>query len=214
MVVSTWGLVELVEAAARCGETALAADALRRLSERTRPSGTDWALGIDARSRALLSDGERADELYREAIGRLGRGGPAAYVARTHLVYGEWLRRKHRRLDAREHLRTAYELFTEMGIVAFAERAARELRATGATARRRRVETGAELTVQEAQIARLAAEGVSNAEIGSRLFISPRTVEYHLHKAFTKLNVSSRRELGIALAESGSQRPSSERDTP
>jgi DNA-binding CsgD family transcriptional regulator len=199
VVVSTWGLIELVEAAARCGELGLAADAVRRLSERTRPSGTDWALGIDARSQALLSDDERADELYREAIERLGRGGPAAFVARTHLVYGEWLRRKHRRMDAREHLRTAYELCSAMGLEAFAQRAARELRATGETARPRSFTAGAELTAQEAQIARLAGEGLSNPEIGGRLFISPRTVQYHLHKVFSKLNITSRHELGTAL---------------
>ncbi|MDA0164445.1 helix-turn-helix transcriptional regulator [Solirubrobacter ginsenosidimutans] len=203
VIVSTWGLIELVEAAARCGEAGLAADALRRLSERTRPSGTDWALGIEARSRALLSDGEAADHLYREAIERLRRGGPAGYLARTHLVYGEWLRRERRRLDAREHLRIAYELCSEMGFEAFAARAARELRAAGEKVPKRSFETSAELTPQEAQIARLAGEGLSNPDIGSRLFISPRTVQYHLHKVFTKLDITSRRDLGAALAGAG-----------
>jgi DNA-binding NarL/FixJ family response regulator len=202
VVVSTWGLVELVEAAARCGDAERGMDALRRLTERTRPSGTDWALGIQARSQALLSDDEEADALYREAIERLRRGGPAAFLARTHLVYGEWLRRRHRRLEAREQLRTAYELFSGMGIEAFAERAARELRASGETAQKRNVAASAELTAQEAQIARLAGEGLSNPEIGSRLFISPRTVQYHLHKVFSKLNIASRHELRIALGDS------------
>jgi ATP/maltotriose-dependent transcriptional regulator MalT len=212
VVVSTWGLVELVEAAARCGEPEVGANALRRLCERTRPSGTDWALGVQRRSQALLSDDDAADELYREAIERLRHGGPAAYLARTHLVYGEWLRRQRRRLDARDQLRTAYELLSEMGIDAFAERAARELRATGETARKRSFETGAELTAQEAQIARFADLGLANAEIASRLFISPRTVEYHLHKVFSKLNITSRRDLGIALADSESQQPQPARD--
>jgi DNA-binding CsgD family transcriptional regulator len=196
VVVSTWGLVELVEAAARCGDAERGMDALRRLTERTRPSGTDWALGIQARSQALLSDDAEADALYGDAIERLRRGGPAAFLARTHLVYGEWLRRKQRRLEAREHLRTAYEQLSGMGIEAFAERAARELRATGETAQKRNVRASAELTAQEAQIARLAGEGLSNPEIGSRLFISPRTVQYHLHKVFGKLNITSRHELG------------------
>jgi DNA-binding NarL/FixJ family response regulator len=156
-------------------------------------------LGIEARSQALMTDHGEADALYLEAIERLRRGGPAAYLARTHLVYGEWLRRVHRRLEAREQLRTAYELLAGMGIEAFAQRAARELRATGETARPRSFTAGAELTAQEAQIARLAGEGLSNPEIGGRLFISPRTVQYHLHKVFSKLNITSRHELGTAL---------------
>jgi DNA-binding CsgD family transcriptional regulator len=194
-----WAPVELVEAATRSGNPDRAAVALQELAEMTRASGTDWALGIEARSRALLSENEAAERLYREAIDRLGRTRVRVELARAHLLYGEWLRRERRRLDAREQLRTAHELFTAMGIEAFAERAARELLATGERARKRTVETSGQLTAQETQIARLARDGLANSEIGARLFISPRTVEYHLHKVFTKLDISSRNQLDPVL---------------
>jgi DNA-binding CsgD family transcriptional regulator len=194
-----WGLVELVEAAARTGSRQRAAGALEQLAERTGASGSEWALGIQARSRALLAEGSRAEALYRESIDRLRRGEIGGYLARSHLVYGEWLRRERRRVDAREQLRSAYELCTEMRLDAFADRARRELLATGATAQKRHLTTRVELTAQEAQIARLARDGLSNPEIGSRLFISSRTVEYHLHKVFTKLAISSRTQLDAAL---------------
>ena len=193
---SNWALVELVEAGVRAGNASDAAEGLRRLSEMTSASGTDWALGIEARSRALLSQGEAAERLYREAIIRLGRTRVRAELARAHLLYGESLRRQRRRLDAREQLRTAHEMFAGMGFEAFADRAARELLATGEHARKRNVETLTQLTAQEAQIVRFAREGLSNSEIGGRLFVSPRTVEYHLHNVFTKLDISSRAELG------------------
>jgi DNA-binding CsgD family transcriptional regulator len=190
-----WGLVELVEAGARSGAREVAAAALERLCERTRASGTDWALGIEARSRALLSDSQPAGPLYREAIERLARSRIAVHLARAHLIYGEWLRRERRRADAREQLRTAHEMFVTMGAEAFAQRAERELLATGETARKRAVETSSQLTAQEAQVARLARDGLSNVEIGAQLFISPRTVQYHLHKVFTKLGITSRTQL-------------------
>jgi DNA-binding CsgD family transcriptional regulator/tetratricopeptide (TPR) repeat protein len=198
-----WALVELVEAAARSDHRDVASDALLRLDERTRAAGTDWALGIQARSRALLSDGDAAEPLYREAIERLGRTGIAVHLARARLVYGEWLRREGRRVDAREQLRAAHEMFSGMGAEAFAERARRELSATGETVRKRTVETLDELTTQEAQVARLAADGHTNPEIGAQLFISPRTVEYHLHKVFSKLSIGSRKELSAALPVRG-----------
>jgi DNA-binding CsgD family transcriptional regulator len=197
---------ELAEAASRTGDEAHVRAALDWLSERTRvtPSDTrvtpsEWALGIQARVRALLSEGEAADRLYRESIDRLGRTRVRVQLARAHLLYGEWLRRQRRRLDAREQLRTAHDLLATMGIEAFAERARRELRATGETARRRSVETSEELTAQEALIARLARDGLSNPEIGTRLFISARTVKYHLRKVFTKLGISSRSQLDRVL---------------
>jgi DNA-binding CsgD family transcriptional regulator len=190
-----WGLVELIEAANRTGKGTRATDALQRLSETTRPSGTDWALGIEARSRALLSDGDTAERLYREAIDRLGHTRVRVEFARAHLLYGEWLRRERRRTDAREQLRTAHAMFVAMGTDGFAARAERELLATGETARKRTVETSSQLTAQEAQVARLARDGLSNAEIGARLFISPRTVQYHLRKVFTKLGINSRTQL-------------------
>ena len=192
---ATWSLVELIEAAARTGQTERATGALRRLAECTSAAGTDWALGIETRSRALLSGGESAERLYREAIERLSRTRVRAELARAHLLYGEWLRRQNRRVDARKQLRRGYEMLTAMGIEGFAERARRELLATGETVRRRTAETVGELTEQEAEIARLAADGQTNPEIGAKLFLSPRTVEWHLSKVFTKLGISSRKEL-------------------
>jgi DNA-binding CsgD family transcriptional regulator len=203
--VANWGLTELIEAAARSGRTELAADALDRLSRMTRASGTDWALGVEARSRALLSDGDAAERLYREAIERLSRTRVRLELARAHLLYGEWLRRTGRRRDARAHLRTAHEMLTATGAEAFAERARRELLVTGETVRTHSVETRDELTAQEMQIARLASNGPTNAEIGSELFISPRTVEWHLRNVFGKLGIRSRRELAIALASPDSR---------
>ena len=202
-----WSLAELVEAAVRSGQPARASDALQRLSGTTRASGTDWALGTEARSRALLSEGQTAENCYREAIERLGRTRMRPAAARAHLLYGEWLRRENRRLDARAELRTAHGLFTTMGIEAFAERARRELLATGDTVRKRTVETVSELTAQEAHIARLAVDGRTNAEIGAQLFLSTRTVEWHLGKVYTKLGVGSRRELRRALASPGQADP-------
>ena len=195
-----WELTELIEAAVRSGQPARASDAFQRLAETTRASGTDWALGTEARSRALLSEGQTAENSYREAIERLGRTRMRPAVARAHLLYGEWLRRQNRRRDARAELRTAHGLFATMGIEAFAERTRRELLATGDTVRKRTVETVSELTAQEAHIARLAADGRTNVEIGARLFLSTRTVEWHLSKIYAKLGVGSRRELRQALA--------------
>jgi DNA-binding CsgD family transcriptional regulator len=195
-----WSLVELVEAGVRSGARDVAAAALRQLEERTRAAGTDWALGILARSTALLSDGPVAEALYREAIERLERGRIVVHLARAHLLYGEWLRREHQRVEAREQLRSAYDMLSRIGAEAFAERARHELLATGETVRKRTMATRAVLlTAQEAQIARLAGEGRTNREIGSKLFISPRTAEYHLHKVFAKLGISSRRELRLPL---------------
>jgi DNA-binding CsgD family transcriptional regulator len=198
---ATWALAELIEAAARTGAVERASLALRRLSDATSAAATDWALGIQARSRALLSDDEHAEPLYVEAIERLGRTRIRAELARAHLLYGEWLRRQGRRRDAREQLRTAHQLLDEVGMEGFAERARRELLATGETARKRTIETVDELTAQEAQIARLARSGRSNTEISTQLFISPRTVEWHLRKVFTKLGISSRKELHTALPD-------------
>ena len=203
-----WALIELVEAGARSREPKLAADALGLLAERTGLSGSDWALGIEARSRALLEQGHGAEDHYVEAIERLDRCRIKVHLARTHLIYGEWLRRENRRTDARKPLRTAHELFVTMGADAFAERAARELLATGETARKRTADTRDQLTAQETHIAELAREGRSNPEIGGQLFISPRTVEYHLHKVFVKLDISSRGELKQALpSRSSSEQP-------
>ena len=198
---AVWPAVELIEAAARTGQPERGIGALSRLAEAARAAGTDWALGIEARSRALLSDGESADRLYREAIERLGRTRVRVELARAHLLYGEWLRRESRRVDAREQLRTAHQMLTAMGIEGFAERARRELLSTGETVRKYTAETASELTAQEAQIVRLAGDGHTNPEIGVQLFISARTVEWHLRKVFTKLGVSSRKELRRMLPD-------------
>jgi DNA-binding CsgD family transcriptional regulator len=196
---ANWALAELVEAAARSGMTRAAADAYHRLAQMTGASSTYWGLGVQARSRALLSEGEEAERLYREAIDHLGRTRIRVELARAHLLYGEWLRRERRRSDAREQLRAAHGMLDAMGMAGFAERARRELRATGETARKRTFTTRLELTAQEAQIARLAREGLSNPEIATRLFLSPRTVQYHLGKVFTKLGITSRSQLRLIL---------------
>jgi DNA-binding CsgD family transcriptional regulator len=200
LYISMWALPELIEAAVRTGNTEVAAGALGRLAESTSVSGTDWALGIEARSRALLSDGEDADRRYREAIERLGRTRMRAELARAHLLYGEWLRRQRRRRDARAQLRAAWQMFSTMGMDAFAERARAELRATGEHTRKRTVETQDVLTPQETQIARLAGEGLTNQEIAARLFISASTVEYHLRKAYRKSGVTTRVQLARLLS--------------
>ena len=202
-----WALTELIEAAVRSGQPGRAAGPLERLAETTRASGTDWALGTEARSRALLSAGQAAEDLYREAVDRLGRTRMRPAAARARLLYGEWLRRENRRRDARAELRTAHGQFTAMGAAAFAERARRELLATGDTVRKRTVETAGDLTAQEAHIARLAAGGRTNTEIGAQLFLSTRTVEWHLSKVYTKLGVGSRRELRLALTSPGRADP-------
>jgi DNA-binding CsgD family transcriptional regulator len=203
--VSMWALPELVEAAARSGNTEVAAGALERLAETTQAGGTDFGLGLEARCRALLSGGAAADELYREAIDRLGRTRLRPELARAHLLYGEWLRRQGRRVDARGQLRTAHDMLDAIGMEAFAERARRELIATGEKVQRRRAGTRDRLTPQEEQIARLARDGRTSPEIGAQLFLSARTVEWHLGKIFTKLGIGSRRELHAALAGPGQQ---------
>jgi DNA-binding CsgD family transcriptional regulator/tetratricopeptide (TPR) repeat protein len=199
---STWAAVELIEAASRTGNTERATGSLEWLASTARASGSDWGLGIEARSRALLSDGDEAESLYGEAIERLGRTRLRVDLARAHLLYGEWLRRERRRLDAREQLHTAFETFKAMGIEAFAGRAERELLATGARVRKRTVQKREQLTVQESQVARLARAGLSNAEIGGQLFISKHTVAYHLRKVFDKLDITSRSQLERALPDS------------
>jgi DNA-binding CsgD family transcriptional regulator len=202
MITPPWSAVELIEAAARSGRAEMAADALTQLAVSTSASGTDWALGIEARSRALLSDGDAAERLYRESIDRLGRTHMRAELARAHLLYGEWLRRERRRIDARAQLRIAHHTLEAMGMEAFAERARRELKATGETARKRTIAPRDEqLTAQEAQIARMARDGLSNPEIGERMFISARTVQYHLSKVFTKLGIESRSQLDRVLPD-------------
>jgi DNA-binding CsgD family transcriptional regulator len=187
--------VELAEAASRIHDQATVTTLLRDLAGRSRATPTEWALGTEACVRALASDGTAAETCYRESIDRLSNTRMRAYLARVHLLYGEWLRREKRRTEARQQLRRAYEMLTAMGIEGFAERARRELQATGEAVRKRGVTKAIELTAQEAQIARLAREGLSNPEISTRLFISPRTVEWHLRKVFTKLDINSRRQL-------------------
>jgi DNA-binding CsgD family transcriptional regulator len=197
-----WAIAELIEAAARTGKTDLAADAYERLAEMTDASGSDWALGHQARARAQLSGSAEADDSYREAIDRLQRTGMRICLARAHLLYGEWLRRERRRTDARTQLRTAFDMLDSMGVAAFAERARRELQATGETARKRAAAArNDELTPQEAQIARLAREGLSNPEIGARLYISAHTVQYHLRKVFAKLGITARSQLDLVLPD-------------
>jgi DNA-binding CsgD family transcriptional regulator len=194
-----WALPELIEAATHRGEAAIASEALKRLVETTEAAGSDFGLGIEARCRALLREGDGAEPLHHEAIERLRRTRQRSELARAHLLYGEWLRRAGRRRAAREQLHTAHEMFTAMEMGAFAERAQRERLATGEKARRRAAETRDVLTLQEAQIARLARDGLSNPEIAVRLFLSPRTVEWHLKKVFSKLGISSRQALRDAL---------------
>jgi DNA-binding CsgD family transcriptional regulator len=192
-------LPELIEAAARTGAAAVAAAALERLGAQARLTGSDWALGLHATGHALVSEGAAAEALYSEGAERLDRTGIVIYQARAHLLYGEWLRRERRRLDARNELRIAHDRFVAMGATAFAERAGREIAATGEYARMRTVATLDQLTPQEERIARLASRGSTNQEIGAQLFISPRTVEYHLHKVFNKLDITSRAQLAQAL---------------
>jgi DNA-binding CsgD family transcriptional regulator len=205
---AAWALPELIEAAARTGSLRIARDALDLLAGRARAGGTDWALGVEARCRALLSEGQEAERLYREAITRLGRTRLRPDLARAHLLYGEWLRRGRRRGEAREQLRIAHDMLEAIGMEGFAGRARRELRATGETARKRTVAAAdGALTVQEAQIARLARDGLSNPEIGARLFLSPRTVQYHLGKVFAKLGITSRSELRRVLPAASDAAP-------
>jgi len=196
---SPWALCELVEAATRSGQQEIARESLDQLRELTGASGTAWAKGTEARASALLEDGESAEDLHREAIGALGQSRMAAHLARARLSYGEWLRRENRRVDAREQLRQAYDAFATMGADGFAERARRELLATGEKVRKRRDDTRDELTPQEKQIATLARDGRTNPEIGAELYISHRTVEWHLRQVYTKLGISSRKGLRGAL---------------
>jgi ATP/maltotriose-dependent transcriptional regulator MalT len=199
LVTGNLGLVELVESAVRSGRHDAARDALDRLTRITDAAATDWALGIQARSRALLDQDDATEGLYREAIERLGRTRIAAELARAHLLYGEWLRREGRRVDAREQLREAHTLFTRFGANAFAERVVRELRATGETVVRHGADAATALTAQESQIAQLARDGLTNSEIGAQLFLSPHTVEWHLRKVYVKLGITSRRLLHTVL---------------
>ena len=196
---SNWAMIELIEAAAHVGEPDTAARAFHELREMTQASGSEWALGVETRMNALLTDGDQADSLYRESISHL-RDIPMRFeLARAQLCYGEWLRRNRRRREALVQLRSAWSSFEDMGMGAFADRTRRELRAAGETARKRSDETRVLLTAQEGQIARLAREGLTNPEIGTRLFISSRTVQYHLKKVFAKLDITSRGQLGRAL---------------
>jgi DNA-binding CsgD family transcriptional regulator len=206
--VAGWPAAELIEAANRAGEPARAAGAMRALGRAAGAAGTAWALGIRARSLALLSDSACAEGLYQAAIGHLGRSRARVDLARAHLLYGEWLRRENRRVDAREQLNRAHGMLRAIGADGFAERARRELLATGQTVRKRTAETERDLTAQEMQIAARARDGQTNTEIGAELFLSPRTVEWHLRKVFAKLGITSRRQLrhtlhGTAAVPSG-----------
>jgi ATP/maltotriose-dependent transcriptional regulator MalT len=202
IVTSSWTLYELAEAATRAGERDVARDAADRLSDRTAALTSAWAVGAALRSRALVADGAAAEDLHRQAVECLDRSPMVWFLARARLSFGEWLRRENRRADAREQLRAAYETFASIGAEAFAERARRELMATGEIVRARTVETRDDLTAQERQIAELARDGLSNPEIAARHFLSARTVEWHLHKVFGKLGISSRKELHEALRPS------------
>jgi DNA-binding CsgD family transcriptional regulator len=199
LFVSTWSLIELVEAAVGCGRSDLARDALDRVTEATEAAGTDWALGMLARSRALLGEGQAADDLHREAVQRLARTRLRPELARAHLLYGEWLHREGRRVEARGQLRAAWDLFVDIRMEAFADRAGRALAAVGERVSRPGVDPVDALTAHEAEIAQLAAAGHSNPDIGAQLFLSPRTVEWHLRKVFSKLGVSTRRDLAGVL---------------
>jgi DNA-binding CsgD family transcriptional regulator len=190
-----WCLFELVEAGVKTGDMVTATDAVRQLDDRAGASGTDWGLGALAGVRALLADDSRAEDLFTEAVERLARTRVVVHLARARLSYGEWLRSVNRRSDARLQLTEAHEMFTRMGAQAFADRARRELLATGEKVRKQQIGSGDDMTAQEAQIARLAAEGLTNPEIGAQLFISAHTVEWHLRKVFVKLGISSRRQL-------------------
>jgi DNA-binding CsgD family transcriptional regulator len=197
---------ELIEAAVRCGRPERAATALARLQEISRAGGTDWALGVEARSRALLATGDEAERAYLEAVERLGRTRIRVALARAHLLYGEWLRGEGRSAAACEQLRKAHGMYAGMGMEAFADRAARELAAAGEVVRQPVATAGSALTSQELRIARLAVGGLTNAEIGAQLFLSARTVEYHLRKVYLKLSIKSRRELGTVLSGPGAAR--------
>jgi DNA-binding CsgD family transcriptional regulator len=196
-----WALAELVEAAARTGDLGEAALALQRLEDRIHGSASQWALGTRALLRALISGDDEAESWYRQAVDRLARCRVRPQLARAQLLYGEWLRRRGRRSDARVPLRAARDLLTTMGAVAFTERAHRELLATGERAQLRSVVASRQLTPQEIRIAAMARDGLSNPEIGARLFVSPRTVEYHLGKVFVKLGISGRGELHQVLPD-------------
>lgn len=197
--ITAWGLIELIEAAVRSRQSIRARDALRRLSEEM-VDGADWAAGVEARSRALVAENATAEQWYVAAVERLERTPLRTELARAHLVYGEWLRREGRRVDARQQLSAAYELFAAMRAEGFAERARRELQATGEKVRKRSPDADThELTPQEEHIARLARDGRTNAEIGTELFLSVRTVEWHLRKVLTKLEITSRKGLREAL---------------
>jgi DNA-binding CsgD family transcriptional regulator len=196
-------LPELIEAAVRTGQAEIAREALERLSAMTAIEGSDWAKGLEARSRALVSEGQEAEQCYAEAVGRLGRTRLRPELARAHLLYGEWLRRENRRIDARHQLHAAYNLFAAIGAEAFAERARSELLATGEKVRKREVDTQHQLTPQEEHIVRLARDGRTNREIAAELFLSTRTVEWHLRQVFAKLGVTSRRELDKASPPPG-----------
>ena len=199
--VANWAATELIEAAVRSGTTEAATKTFGWISPMTRASGTSWALGLESRCRALLTDEDSAEPLYREAVDQLGRTLVRTELARARLLYGEWLRRQGRRIDAREQLRSAHEMFTAMGAEAFADRARRELVATGEKPGKGALAAAGQLTAREAQVARMARDGLSNPEIGARLFLSPRTIEYHLGNVFGKLGITSRHELGRALAD-------------